>query len=350
MGKFLKASNNILTLLETAGTVSEFARAIKADSELRQFKKEYPEDGIILNTLGSIMTQAGLNREKVLGLPAWACTKRIRGFSIKEMEIVACVVPEDKSVVIYYVPDVFVHESYKFLASDFLALFNSNIPIGCAMITGSEKKGFQGKESLTICFSVSINYENVSSLNRTILENMLRNVLDIVPFLPIGLEIIQTKGFESPREALVEAFNKAQVIRKEKKPTATKSKDVVFLDLVKYIKSEYPKYKIISEDEKLVFTSEANETCTRMIYVNTENQIILETHVAKTQSLYDIQDRKQIVRFIDIVNNKLINYGKLMIDLNQNLILYKTSIDILGAENDATHQMINNMLIKNLAT
>lgn len=347
MGKFLKAGKNALGLFEVANTISEFANAIKADSELRLFKKQHPEDWIILNTLGSVMIQAGLNIEKIPGAPAWACTRRIKGFSIKEMNIVSCVIPENKAVVIYFIPNVFVHEGYKFLASDFLALFNSNIPVGCAMITGTQAKGIQGKESLTFCFSISINYADISSLSRKILENMLRNVLDVVPFLPIGLEYLQTKGWESPVETSVEAFNKSQVISKEKKPTATKSNDTILLNLVKYIESEHPKYKIISQGEKLVFTGGTKEVCTRTIYVNTENQIILETHLANAQSLQNAESRKQIVRFIDIVNNELINYGKLMIDTSRGLILYKTGVDMLGAENDLSQQMINNILITN---
>jgi len=292
--------------------------------------------------LGTLMPKAGLDRNKVPDIYAWASTRRTKGFSMKDMQFMLSIFPDTKNILVAFFPDVFVSEGYKFKASDFLVFLNNKLPIGCVSITGTQQKGFMGKESLSFSYSVSISYENIKRPNKALLANMLRNALDVAYFLPPALEQVQSSGSGE------EAFKKVQIASKENKPSPVKSGSALISDVVNFLQSEGYSINTTPQGSTTIsFSGGTKESLRRFAHITATNQIIFETQLETLGEIKSQSERESVARFIDIANTEATRLGKLTLDVNTKIVSYKTSIDLLGVENEVSGIMLKSMINEN---
>lgn len=334
--------NNLSKLMKFSDNLSEIGSSIRTIAEISRFEKELPEDYLVFHDLGTLMPKAGLDRNKIPNIYAWASTRRTKGFSMKEMQFMLSIFPDTKNILVAFLPDVFVHESLAFSASDFLSFLNNKLPIGCVTITGKQKKGIMGKESLTFSYAVSISYENIKRPNKAIFANMLRNAIDVAYFLPQGLEQIQSLMSGE------EAFKKVQISSRESKPTPTKNSSVIVSEVMNFLQSEgYSINTTPKGSSSLSFSGGTKETLRRFAHVTQENQIIFETQLETLGEIPNSSHRESFARFIDIANTEVARLGKLTFDIGTKIVSYKTSIDLLGVENELSPIMLKSMISEN---
>lgn len=335
-------SSNLFKLMKFSNNLSEIASSIRTIAEIGKFEKEYPEDYLVFHDLGTLMPKAGLDRNKVPDIYAWASTRRTKGFSMKDMQFVLSIFPDTKNILVAFLPDVFVHEGYKFPASDFLVFLNNKLPIGSVSITGTQKKGIMGKESLTFSYSVSMSYENIKRPNKALLANMLRNALDVAYFLPPALEQIQSLASGE------EAFKKVQITSKENKPSPVRNGSALISDVINFFQSEgYSINTIPKGSTTISFSGGTKEPFQRFVHVTAANQIIFETQLETLGEIKSQSHRESVARFIDIANTEAARLGKLTLDIDTKIVSYKTSVDLLGVENEMSASMLKSMISEN---
>jgi len=342
MGKL----NSLVSSISALNSASSLINAFVTEREINELKKTNPIDGEVLRILEIVFRKSRFPAPfKLSKLPIWVATKRQPSVFTTEDNIRAtAVVDLDLHLIqIDFVPNVEIIEqdSVKIV----LGLLNEALPTTKIKIIGQSKKGFfSGRETLDISFSRTLVYKNMRQPSVQILLNLMRGSIEYANSLskvaPYFAQMMEPEKIFSSLLPL---------ITKETKPNPK----VSYQQLMEYLRTFIKEHNYsIAENANngiIYFRGGTKEDLLRFAKITNDSQIIFGCFLEQLQADKSVYDRAKVYSFINYVNSEYTYFGKLALNRSTNILEYITAVDLIGAEDEISSQLLSNMVEENEA-
>jgi hypothetical protein len=177
-----------------------------------------------------------------------------------------------------------------------------------------------------------------------VFANMLRHIFESHEAIPDAVKFIQ-KSDLNPASAS-EAINRVKYKGKEKRPSAKKNSEALFMDVERALKALAIDARS-SGVRTASFTKAGQHQLQTKVYVTENNEVVVDTMLEHFDSQLSTTARQLVAIFMNMVNIKIAWLGKLTTDSMGSQVIYRTGIDLQGIEDYFDYQLLQRMLNEN---